>query len=132
MHWLTAKPVRSNVSAARSMYGDFKGEAIAVELRRTGIFTGLTLPQAIHEEIALFRHETPCFGNFERKLEFLLGEHEEAECRLVDDAIRRETAVAPHLDHVTRICVTGLLRRRTIYAAPASQSTGRGVALRYR
>jgi hypothetical protein len=81
VHWLTAKPVRSSVSAGRSMFGDLKAEAIAVELRRTGIFTGLTLPQAIQEEIARFGHETPCFGNFERQLEFLAGEHEEAERR---------------------------------------------------
>lgn len=80
-HWLTAKPVRSTDDATPSMFGDLQAEAIATELRRTGIFAGLTLPAPIREEIARFGRETPCFGNFERKVEFLADEHADAERR---------------------------------------------------
>ncbi|WFU52012.1 hypothetical protein [Sinorhizobium terangae] len=80
-HWLTARPVVRDKSATPSIFGDLQAEAIAAELRRTGIFTGLTLPSPIQEAIARFGHETPCFGNFERKLEFLAGDHAEAERR---------------------------------------------------
>ncbi|MBB4274319.1 hypothetical protein [Rhizobium mongolense] len=80
-HWLTARPVASSATTAPSMFGGIKAENAAAELRRNGIFTGLTLPPAIHEEIARFARETPCFGNFERKVEFLAGEHAEAERR---------------------------------------------------
>ncbi len=80
-HWLTARPVRFTASAGPSMFGDLRADAIAAELRRTGIFAGLTLPAPIQEEIARFGRETPCFGNFERKLEFLAGEHADAERR---------------------------------------------------
>ncbi|MET4691086.1 hypothetical protein [Sinorhizobium fredii] len=80
-HWLTAKPVPSFASTTSSMFSGIQAEAVAAELRRTGIFTGLMLPTAIHDEIARFARETPCFGNFERKLEFLAGEHAEAEKR---------------------------------------------------
>ena len=63
------------------MFGKLQAETISAELKRTGIFAGLTLPAEIHQEIARFGRETPCFGNFERKLEFLASDHAEAERR---------------------------------------------------
>ncbi|MBB4169973.1 hypothetical protein [Rhizobium sp. BK538] len=80
-HWLTARPVPPSAKSATSMFGDIKAEEVTAELRRTGIFSGLNLPPAIREEIARFGHETPCFGNFERGLEFRAGDHAEAERR---------------------------------------------------
>ncbi|MCW0001127.1 hypothetical protein OE766_23145 [Pararhizobium sp. YC-54] len=80
-HWLTARPVHSSQVATPSLFGDLQPEAIAAELRSTGIATGLTLPTPIQEEIARFGHETPCFGNFDRKVEFLAGQHAVAERR---------------------------------------------------
>jgi hypothetical protein len=80
-HWLTAKPVPPSETAASSMFGQIKADEVASELKRTGISAGLTLPASIHEEIARFAHETPCFGNFDRELEFVAGEHAEAERR---------------------------------------------------
>lgn len=80
-HWLTAKPVPPSETAASSMFGQIKADEVASELKRTGISAGLTLPASIHEEIASFAHETPCFGNFDRELEFVAGEHAEAERR---------------------------------------------------
>lgn len=76
-HWLTAKPVKT-LKTASSMFGEIKADDVAAELKKTGIFTGLTLPDTVQKEIARFARETPCFGNFERKLEFLAEEHDEA------------------------------------------------------
>ncbi|RDJ01983.1 hypothetical protein [Rhizobium grahamii] len=78
-HWLTAKPAAIVSRTRDSMFGDLEADAIATELKRSGIYPGLTLPTAIIEEIARFARETPCFGNFDRKLEFLPQDHEEAE-----------------------------------------------------
>ncbi|TIM50089.1 MAG: hypothetical protein E5Y60_36850, partial [Mesorhizobium sp.] len=50
-------------------------------LRSDGLFSGLALPQSIHEEVASFAQRTPCFGNFDRRLEFLPAKHAEAEKR---------------------------------------------------
>ena len=80
-HWLTAKPVPPSETAASSMFGQIEADEVASELKRTGISAGLTLPASIHEEIARFAHETPCFGNFDRELEFVAGKHAEAERR---------------------------------------------------
>ncbi|AVA24163.1 hypothetical protein [Rhizobium sp. NXC24] len=78
-HWLSARPASRQESGKPSMFGDLRAEAIADELRRTGLFSGLNLPAAIHEEIARFGHETPCFGNFDRRFDFLASDHAEAE-----------------------------------------------------
>lgn len=80
-HWLTARPVPAARSSEPSMFGNLRPEAISATLKKTGIFTGLALPEAIHAEIARFANETPCFGNFERKLEFLAKDHADAERR---------------------------------------------------
>ncbi|WP_028748529.1 hypothetical protein [Rhizobium mesoamericanum] len=80
-HWLTARQVPRSAEAAASMFGDVKADDVAAELKRTGIFSGLNLPTPIHQEIASFARETPCFGNFERGLEFLAEDHEDAERR---------------------------------------------------
>jgi hypothetical protein len=80
-HWLTARRVSKSAPTETSMFGDIEADKVADELRRSGIFTGLVLPDAIRQEIARFASETPCFGNFERKLEFRAGEHAEAERR---------------------------------------------------
>jgi hypothetical protein len=80
-HWLMAEPVPQISAPEPSMFGAIQAETVSAELKRTGIFIGLTLPPAIHEEISRFGQETPCFGNFERKLEFLAKDHAEAERR---------------------------------------------------
>jgi hypothetical protein len=80
-HWLTARRVSKSAPVATSRFGDIEADKVADELRRSGIFTGLILPDPIRQEIARFASETPCFGNFERKLEFRADEHAEAERR---------------------------------------------------
>lgn len=80
-HWLTARPAPPESGTETSMFGDLPAATIAEVIRRNGIFTGLRLPTDIHEAIGRFARETPCFGNFERRLEFLPDEHDEAEAR---------------------------------------------------
>lgn len=79
-HWLTAKSA-SNVPTGSSLFGGVNPKSAADELRQNGIFTGLNLPKDVHEAISKFGAETPCFGNFDRNLEFLAGEHAQAEMR---------------------------------------------------
>lgn len=80
-HWLTAKKVIDTPLARGSMFGDIDPRQAADELRTQGIFTGLNLPREIHQGILRFGYETPCFGNFDRRNEFLASEHTEAEKR---------------------------------------------------
>jgi hypothetical protein len=81
-HWLTAKRYSKPVTAARpSVFGDISAEAAAKSLKQDGIFAGLQIPPEIHGEIRSFAEETPCFGNFNRKLEFRAKDHAEAEKR---------------------------------------------------
>jgi hypothetical protein len=80
-HWLGARPVPPARSLGATMFGGVERRAIVDELRAQGLFSGLVLAPSIHTEIARFAHETPCFGNFDRRLEFLSSDHAEAERR---------------------------------------------------
>lgn len=138
-HWLTARPVAPSSKAASSMFGAIKATDVASELKRTGIFTGLTLPVSIHEEIAGFAHETPCFGNFDRKLEFFAAEHAEAERRFgrailsghhFERVLQCEAAVAvqkdPLLLEVARHYLGGeakLITTRTWWSFPTKNAS---------
>ncbi|TRC99321.1 hypothetical protein FJV76_24270 [Mesorhizobium sp. WSM4303] len=81
LHWLGAKAARPAQSAGATMFEGVELKSIVETLRSDGLFSGLVLPQAIHEEIASFAQSTPCFGNFDRRLEFMPGDHAEAEKR---------------------------------------------------
>lgn len=81
MHWLGAKRVRPLDDAAGTMFAGVDRSTAVEALRSEGLFSGLMLPPAIHQEIADFARRTPCFGNFDRRLEFMPGEHAEAEKR---------------------------------------------------
>ncbi|MBP1852557.1 hypothetical protein [Rhizobium halophytocola] len=81
LHWLASKRYAGQGDGAPSMFGDVDARAAADSLRKDGIFTGLDLPAGIHEGISAFAACTPCFGNFDRRLEFLPGEHDAAEKR---------------------------------------------------
>ncbi|MBB3611592.1 hypothetical protein [Rhizobium sp. BK602] len=81
MHWLaTRRPVARPASGA-SMFAGIEHGSVVDALRTDGIFSGLILPDDIHRDIAEFAHATGCFGNFDRKLEFVAPEHEQAEAR---------------------------------------------------
>ncbi|MGF9691866.1 hypothetical protein AAIH46_03535 [Rhizobium sp. 0TCS1.26] len=79
-HWLTARRAPPTPPGT-SMFGLLQAEKVAETLRRDGIFTGLELPAKIHEEIADFADRTPCFGNFDRSLEFRALDHAQAEAQ---------------------------------------------------
>lgn len=81
LHWRGAKPVRPAQEVQETVFTGIDRDAVFGALRSDGLFSGLALPQSIHEEIASFAQRTPCFGNFDRRLEFLPAKHAEAEKR---------------------------------------------------
>ncbi len=82
MHWLATKkrPVTDG-NAGQSLFAGIEREAVVTALKSEGLFADFMLPDDIHQEIADFARTTPCFGNFDRKLEFLAPDHAEAEPR---------------------------------------------------
>ncbi|HBF32536.1 hypothetical protein [Rhizobium sp.] len=78
LHWLTARRQNTKQPMPPSMFEADMPSAVEA-LKADGIFTGLQLPKEIHQEIHAHALETPCFGNFDRKLEFKAREHTEAE-----------------------------------------------------
>ena len=80
-HWLTARRVNDGEQALPSMFEGAAVEDVVASLRGEGLFSGLVLPEGIHRQIARFAAETPCFGNFDRRMEFLAPEHRDAEKR---------------------------------------------------
>jgi hypothetical protein len=81
LHWLGARRARPADAARETMFAGISREAVVDALRTDGLCSGLVLPKAIHEEIADFAGRTACFGNFDRRLEFMPGDHAEAEKR---------------------------------------------------
>ncbi|UDL91762.1 hypothetical protein LGH82_11270 [Mesorhizobium sp. PAMC28654] len=81
LHWLGAKPALPARNAHETMFAGVDRETAVDALKSDGLFSGLVLPSSIHEEIARFAGRTPCFGNFDRRLEFMPGEHADAEKR---------------------------------------------------
>ncbi|MDX8437157.1 hypothetical protein RFM41_30195 [Mesorhizobium sp. VK25A] len=81
MHWRGAKPVRASQNGRETMFVGVNRQDVVDALQSDGLFSGLVLPKFIHEEIAAFVRCTPCFGNFDRRLEFMPADHAEAEAR---------------------------------------------------
>ena len=81
LHWLGAKAARPAREAGDTMFTGVDRAAAVAALKSDGLFSGLVLPRAIHAEITSFAQSTPCFGNFDRRLEFLADDHAEAEKR---------------------------------------------------
>ena len=82
MHWRGAKPVGPVENPYETMFTGVDHERVVAALRSEGLCSGLILPPSIHQEIARFARQTPCFGNFDRRLEFLPTQHADAEGRL--------------------------------------------------
>jgi hypothetical protein len=78
-HWAMASKYKPSTAPQPSLFGPLDASEVADGLRRDGIFTGLQLPEEIHREISNFAATTPCFGNFNRSLEFIAPQHDEAE-----------------------------------------------------
>jgi hypothetical protein len=81
LHWRGAKPVPPGKKARETMFTSVDRKAAVDALKSDGLFSGLVLPSSIHEEIVSFAQRTPCFGNFDRRLEFLPSENAKAEKR---------------------------------------------------
>ncbi|MER9115930.1 hypothetical protein NKH93_04835 [Mesorhizobium sp. M0954] len=79
LHWRGAKPVPPARNVGETMFAGVDRDAVVGALRTEGLCSGLMLPAAIHDEIARFAELTPCFGNFDRRLEFLPEKHADAE-----------------------------------------------------
>jgi hypothetical protein len=138
-HWLTAKHVPPTATTAPSQFADIRADEVAAELKKTGLYAGLTLPAAIQKEIEQFARNTPCFGNFDRKLEFLAGEHADAERRFgrtilsghhFEKILQCEAAIAvqqdPLLLNVARHYLGGqakLITTRTWWSFPTKSAS---------
>ncbi|MFJ6324508.1 MULTISPECIES: phytanoyl-CoA dioxygenase family protein [unclassified Rhizobium] len=81
MHWFATRQRVSLPVSGTSMFAGLERRDVVAALRTDGIFSGLMLPDPIHREIAEFALTTGCFGNFSRKLEFVAGDHRQAETR---------------------------------------------------
>ena len=79
-HWRGARPARP-VDLRSTIFADAKRGSIVESLRSDGIAAGLVVPSEICDEIARFADKTRCFGNFDRRLEFLPVDHAKAEAR---------------------------------------------------
>jgi len=78
-HWLTARRSNGAIGNLPTLFKDVDHASAVAALRSDGIFPNLTLPAAITSEIACFASVTPCFGNFDRKIEFHASDHHAAE-----------------------------------------------------
>jgi hypothetical protein len=81
MHWAATRRPVARPASGTSMFTGIGCDTVVNALRTDGIFSGLTLPDNIHQEIAEFARTTGCFGNFNRKLEFVAPEHTQAEAK---------------------------------------------------
>jgi hypothetical protein len=81
-HWLTARRSNGAIDNLPTLFEGVDAESATEALRRDGIFPGLMLPEATTSEIARFAIETPCFGNFDRKIEFRAPDHGAVERQL--------------------------------------------------
>ena len=81
LHWLTARSYAGGEDAGSSLFAAVDAARAAADLHADGIHRGMDLPAEIHQGIADFARRTPCFGNFDRRLEFSPLEQEQAENR---------------------------------------------------
>ncbi|NTF89134.1 hypothetical protein G6L46_18525 [Agrobacterium rhizogenes] len=81
IHWAATRRPVARPASGTSMFTGIGCDTVVNALRTDGIFSGLTLPDNIHQEIAEFARTTGCFGNFNRKLEFVAPEHAQAEAQ---------------------------------------------------
>ncbi len=78
-HWAMSAKYKPSAPPQSSLFGELDAAAVADALRSDGIFTGFQMPAAIQQEITRFALTTPCFGNFDRALEFVAPRHDQAE-----------------------------------------------------
>ncbi|KQV32720.1 hypothetical protein ASC97_02975 [Rhizobium sp. Root1203] len=81
-HWLAARPSNGAIEGLPTIFADVDVETAVEALKREGLFASLALPAPVTEEIAAFASDTPCFGNFDRGIEFRAPDHRATEERL--------------------------------------------------
>lgn len=81
LHWALSARHKPSGNPPPSIFGPLDASAVADALRSDGIFTGFQMPAEVQKEITRFALTTPCFGNFDRSLEFVAPRHDEAERR---------------------------------------------------
>ncbi len=81
LHWALSAKYKPSGDPRPSLFGKLDASAVADALRSDGIFTGLRMPVQVQQEISNYARITPCFGNFDRSLEFVASRHREAEQR---------------------------------------------------
>jgi hypothetical protein len=80
-HWWRAKPAKPVANVGDTMFPGVGSAAVVDVLGATGLFVGFALPSAVTDAIGRFAGETMCFGNFDRRVEFLPDDHANAEAR---------------------------------------------------
>ncbi|OAF18671.1 hypothetical protein AXW67_03945 [Bradyrhizobium neotropicale] len=74
---LTAPP--EHIDLTNTLFPELEVEHVTEQLRRDGLFQGVRLSTDITSEISSFARRTPCFGNFDRKIELVAEEHRSVE-----------------------------------------------------
>ena len=69
----TAPPGQIDVTS--TLFPEIDVAQVTEQLRRDGLFQGLRLPADIRSEISSFAQRTPCFGNFDRRMELIAQDH---------------------------------------------------------
>jgi hypothetical protein len=79
-HWRGAAAVPAAANVGPTLFAAERSVVVDA-LRAHGLFADLVLPDQIRDGILRFAESTSCFGNFDRRLEFLPGDHAMAEER---------------------------------------------------
>lgn len=78
LHWIGAKPALQSAQG-KTLFPHVSREAVVAALREDGIFTGLNLPADICADIKTFAETRTCYGNFDRRIEFMPKAHGKVE-----------------------------------------------------
>ena len=79
--WRSA-PETQPYDSSKSMFLGSDMLATLDELRKEGLFTGLSMPEQVSTDILRFAQSTQCFANLSRSVEFLPSTHSDAAGRL--------------------------------------------------
>ena len=103
----------------RTIFAGADATRIVAAVQADGIFPGLQLPGTITREIHDFALTTPCYGNMDRRLEFLAPDHAAAEA-LFD----RPLLTGHYFDQVERCPALTAVRQDALLHAVATAYLG--------
>ncbi|WMT70934.1 hypothetical protein [Bradyrhizobium sp. Ash2021] len=78
----SATKASGTFDSTSSLFPNIGTDEVVEALRNKGLFRGLHLPGAVTDEILSFAESTQCFGNFDRKIEFLAADHASIEAAI--------------------------------------------------